>query len=364
MIYTLKRFEFSAARQLAGGRWTGHNFSGWAGVTGELNPDTGMFINVADLKVVLNGVLDRYDHRTLNTQLDAEPNTLNVARELWRDVAARLPAGSQLTSMELQEEGGDGARISGEDADRIAYGEFSAAHRTHAPRLSARENRALYGKCNNPAGHGHNYRAEVYLPPAAAFYPAVWAEFDHVNLSTDIPELFGRNVVTETLAELIARRVPDARRVRVWETPDFYAEYRAGDERYRLGRRYRFNAAHRLHSPALSAAANAALYGKCNRPDPHGHTYQVLVAIAAPLDPLTEAAFDIGCLDEHAAEVLGALDHRYLDREVAAFKDVPTTGENIAAQIYAQFQERLPDQLEMVQLWETPNNQFIVTGQD
>ena len=39
--------------------------------------------------------------------------------------------------------------------------EFSAAHRLHVPALSDEENRAVFGKCNNPAGHGHNYRVEV-----------------------------------------------------------------------------------------------------------------------------------------------------------------------------------------------------------
>jgi 6-pyruvoyltetrahydropterin/6-carboxytetrahydropterin synthase len=38
---------------------------------------------------------------------------------------------------------------------------FSASHRLHAPRLSAAENAELYGKCNNPFGHGHNYAIEV-----------------------------------------------------------------------------------------------------------------------------------------------------------------------------------------------------------
>jgi 6-pyruvoyltetrahydropterin/6-carboxytetrahydropterin synthase len=41
-----------------------------------------------------------------------------------------------------------------------SYG-FSAAHRLHAPALSDEENRAIYGKCNNPRGHGHNYTVEV-----------------------------------------------------------------------------------------------------------------------------------------------------------------------------------------------------------
>ena len=40
------------------------------------------------------------------------------------------------------------------------YG-FPASHRLHAPQLSAEENQELYGKCNNPYGHGHNYSVEV-----------------------------------------------------------------------------------------------------------------------------------------------------------------------------------------------------------
>ena len=40
---------------------------------------------------------------------------------------------------------------------------FSASHRLHAPGLSDAENKALYGKCNNPFGHGHNYEVEVTL---------------------------------------------------------------------------------------------------------------------------------------------------------------------------------------------------------
>jgi len=38
---------------------------------------------------------------------------------------------------------------------------FSASHRLHSDEMSEEENRATYGKCNNPYGHGHNYRVEV-----------------------------------------------------------------------------------------------------------------------------------------------------------------------------------------------------------
>ncbi len=38
---------------------------------------------------------------------------------------------------------------------------FAASHRLHNPRLSAEQNQRIYGKCNNPYGHGHNYVVEV-----------------------------------------------------------------------------------------------------------------------------------------------------------------------------------------------------------
>jgi len=38
---------------------------------------------------------------------------------------------------------------------------FSASHRLHSPELTDEENRRTYGKCNNPYGHGHNYKLEV-----------------------------------------------------------------------------------------------------------------------------------------------------------------------------------------------------------
>jgi 6-pyruvoyltetrahydropterin/6-carboxytetrahydropterin synthase len=362
-IETLKRFEFSASRQLTPGRWQGNNFSGWLGVSGAVKPATGMFINIADLKGTLNDVLDGFDHRNLSAQLDPiEPTTPNVAQAIFDAVQPQLPAGVRATSLEVIEEDEEAALISAGQKYLVARGGFSAAHRTHAPQLSARENALLYGKCNNPAGHGHNYRVEVYLPPDQAIDPRVWNEFDHVNLSEDVPELRRRNVVTEALAELIAWRAPQADRVRVWETPDFFAEYRAGDEHYRLGRRYRFHAAHRLHSPALSDEENHALYGKCNRREPHGHTYQVQVTLRSELDPRTETAFDLGCLDEHAHDILRDLDYTYLDQEIEYFKQQPSTGENIAMYLWRRFAQRLPHELDMVQVWETPNNQFKVTA--
>ena len=350
-----KRIEFSAARQLAG-RTEGRNFVLWVGVAGPVQTDTGMIINLSELSATIKDVLERYDHRYLNSQLDDEPTTPNTARALWADLSGRL----QLDCIELIEEAGEAARMTPAGVVTIAHGAFSAAHRTHAPRLSDIENQALYGICDNPSGHGHNYQVQLTLPAGSRVPQTVWAEFDHKNLSTDIPDLAGRNVVTEAVAELIARRVPQALRVRVHETADFFAEYRRDDPEYRLGRRYRFNAAHRLHSLALSAQENQRIYGKCNRPEPHGHSYAVEIMVKSKLDPRTEAAYDIGQLDETAASILSELNYTYLDADVAAFQRQPSTGENIVGYLWEKFQARLAGAMEAMRLWETPNNLFII----
>ncbi len=77
---------------------------------------------------------------------------------------------------------------------------LSASHRLHSDALSAEENRAAYGKCNNPHGHGHNYGLEVLVGGEvnretgmvvnmAAFDEAVQSRvlerFDHANLNLD-----------------------------------------------------------------------------------------------------------------------------------------------------------------------------------
>lgn len=97
---------------------------------------------------------------------------------------------------------------------------FCASHRLHTARLSADENARVFGKCNNPYGHGHNYFLEVTvggaIDPASGLVAspaaldacverAVLSRLDHSNVNTDVPEF--REVVptTENLAFQIAR---------------------------------------------------------------------------------------------------------------------------------------------------------------
>ncbi len=64
--------------------------------------------------------------------------------------------------------------------------QFSAGHRLHNDALSAEENRRIYGKCNNPNGHGHNYLLEVTV--AGPIDPATGMVFDLVALDRIVAE--------------------------------------------------------------------------------------------------------------------------------------------------------------------------------
>lgn len=124
--------------------------------------------------------------------------------------------------------------------------EFSASHRLHVATLSDDENRRVFGKCNNPNGHGHNYQVEVTVAgPIDDRTGAVLAlpEFesmvkrevidrlDHKHLNIDTAEFAQLNPSVENIArviwEILEPKTSPAklRRVRVWETAKTYAEY-------------------------------------------------------------------------------------------------------------------------------------------
>jgi 6-pyruvoyltetrahydropterin/6-carboxytetrahydropterin synthase len=94
---------------------------------------------------------------------------------------------------------------------------FAASHRLATEALSPEENQRLYGKCNNPYGHGHDYTLEVSVEgPIAAggqilnrqdldrlVEEHVLARLDHRDLNTDVSEFAGRVTTTENLTAVI-----------------------------------------------------------------------------------------------------------------------------------------------------------------
>lgn len=121
---------------------------------------------------------------------------------------------------------------------------FSASHRLNSDTLTAEENRATYGKCNNPHGHGHNYELEVLISGDVdadtgmvvnmvavdeAVRKRVLERFDHVDLNRD-PLFVNQVPTTENLCRAIFALLDDAfgaaklQTVRVEETENNFFE--------------------------------------------------------------------------------------------------------------------------------------------
>ena len=126
---------------------------------------------------------------------------------------------------------------------------FEAAHRLHNPAQPEDWNCRVFGKCNNPHGHGHNYVLEVSVDgevdPATGYLidmkvlkdvvrGTVVDEVDHRNLSIEVPWLTGVNTTAENLARVFFERIAPAlpggvrlAAVTVQETERNSASYRA-----------------------------------------------------------------------------------------------------------------------------------------
>jgi len=125
-------------------------------------------------------------------------------------------------------------------------------------------------------------------------------------------------------------------------------------------RRYRFCAAHRLHTNHLSAEENWAAFGKCNNPNGHGHNYVVLVTIKS--EPAQDTC-NLDHLDHIVNErIIGRFDHLDLNHD-PAFTDLTTTGENLVKVIWDILEPLLPAGcLGKVGVIETRDNYFEYAG--
>ena len=127
---------------------------------------------------------------------------------------------------------------------------FSASHRLHSDAYSEEQNRAVYGKCNNPHGHGHNYALEVTVAgepdPVTGMVldlkelkeileREVMQRMDHRFLNYEVAELKGQIPTCENIArviwELLDPKIRQGKlhRVRLYESADLFADcYRNG----------------------------------------------------------------------------------------------------------------------------------------
>ncbi|MGO8671695.1 MAG: 6-pyruvoyl trahydropterin synthase family protein [Capsulimonadaceae bacterium] len=260
-MYLRRRIGFSAGDSgLLSGTPGGHNYLCELTVSGEIDPVTGMVVNIVAIDAVLKASVCPLDGKLLDRDVrlyrERPPTPENLALDLYRSCARSVPRECRAESLTLWWLPSSRVRVSATTENRLMITmtrtyEFSASHRLHANGLSAQENAAVFGKCNRENGHGHNYEVEVTVAgepdPATGELVStarldrivddeVLAPFDHRHLNFDVPEFERVNPTSENLTRVIWDRLSarwdedggsTARlfRVLVRETPRNYFEY-------------------------------------------------------------------------------------------------------------------------------------------
>jgi 6-pyruvoyltetrahydropterin/6-carboxytetrahydropterin synthase len=212
-------------------RWGhGHNYVVEATVAGEVDPVTGMVVNIRDVDRVLQEqvvapLADRHLTYEVPHFRDTPPTLENLARFVAdRFVSHFSSDAARLTRVTVWESPTLWVTLPALDECHTNTAmptmlltrslDFAAAHRLDAPSLSAAENLALFGKCNNPRGHGHNYAVEVTVRGEpdpltgmlvdldaldAVLEHEVMARYDHKHLNEDVADFATVNPTSENL---------------------------------------------------------------------------------------------------------------------------------------------------------------------
>lgn len=217
-------------------------------VSGVPDGVTGYLVNIQELDHLLRRTAIPLTARSLR-QSGVHLTGEDLLRAIAEAVSSEIPARCRLESISLATTPYLTHTIHAAESDMVEMTqcfEFSASHRLHVPSLSDEENRRIFGKCNNPRGHGHNYQVEITVSgaqddptgrtiPLPAFEATVKREvidhLDHKHLNDDVPAFADLNPSVENIARTIwdylESKLSPARlrRVRVWETAKTYAEY-------------------------------------------------------------------------------------------------------------------------------------------
>jgi 6-pyruvoyltetrahydropterin/6-carboxytetrahydropterin synthase len=255
--------------------------------------------------------------------------------------------------------------------------EFSASHRYWLSDFSELKNFEQFGACARFPGHGHNYELYVAMVGELDRYGMVLnlSDVKHVirkevteqlNFSylNDVwPEFQETLPTTENIARAIWHRLAPhlpVVSIQLYEHPRLWAEYKGADMEAFLTVGTHFSAAHRLALNELSFEENCEIYGKCARPNGHGHNYHLEVTVKGNIHPRTGMIVDLVALQKVIDEVVvEPFDHTFLNKDILYFATVVPTAENIAVRIGQLLKKPIQEigaTLHKIKLVESPNN--------
>ncbi|UCG61111.1 MAG: 6-carboxytetrahydropterin synthase [Candidatus Zixiibacteriota bacterium] len=226
----------------------GHHYRLRVTLQGQVDGVHGMIFPEREAREILSELHHQLDHRNLSTdvpQLRDMPMTTEMLSLYFFDyLKTRMP----VSRVKLYENDEFFAEYLGSNRWFMAYtGEFHAAHRLHCRELTEAENLSVYGKCNNPRGHGHLYRVECSIEGSADRESGVLYKLDdlirsintqlddwnykHLDLDTsDFTDktTTGENILMVLWSKLEVSLGNRLSRLRLWETPNNRFSLRRG----------------------------------------------------------------------------------------------------------------------------------------
>ena len=149
------------------------------GVMGIPDHETGYLVGIQEIDRVVREFLIPVIANACNDAPETEPAVL--LPKLWDIASQTLPHPLTLIRWHLSPYYGVEMTDRTQSSARVQIRqnfEFAAAHRLHTPTLSDQENREFFGKCNNPSGHGHNYRIEPTISIPTSQLSAINAQIE------------------------------------------------------------------------------------------------------------------------------------------------------------------------------------------
>ena len=218
----------------------GHAYRLRAVLEGDIDADTGMIVPEKVCRGQFDELHRLLDHKHLNldvAELKQAPMTTEyLAAFVFNRLRKKLP----LARVRLWENSYFSSEYRADGASlMVVENGFRAAHRLHSPGLSDGDNRDVFGKCNNPSGHGHLYRVETALEGTVdkrtgTLFPLekllkgieeTLADWNFKHLDADTKDFrkapsTGENIVRMLWPKLERALYHKIYRLRLWETPN------------------------------------------------------------------------------------------------------------------------------------------------
>lgn len=218
----------------------GHGYRCRVTVAGTVDPIHGMIVPDKDSTAALRSLYDLVDHKNLNTDVGELAGMPMTTECLVRFMYHRLRVDLPVERVRLHENSYFFTECgSGEAISMGLETSFHAAHRLHSPKLPDEKNLEIYGKCNNPAGHGHLYRLETTIggkldEHSGTLYPLdralesiedVVRPWKYKHLDLDTGDFTDKPSTAENMISVLYNRLNEPfgerlNRVRLWETPN------------------------------------------------------------------------------------------------------------------------------------------------